>query len=101
LIDEGIVTKEAVTQLLQWQAKNPQSDPRQGVREIGLRMINERELEQIIDRHIEKNKKLVEEKGSGAFSSLMGSVMSEVRGSIEPRVVTEKLKEKLTKASRK
>lgn len=101
LIDEGIVTKEAVTQLLQWQAKNPQSDPRQGVKEIGLRMINERELEQIIDRHIEKNKKLVEEKGSGAFSSLMGSVMSEVRGSIEPRVVTEKLKEKLTKASRK
>jgi glutamyl-tRNA(Gln) amidotransferase subunit E len=101
LIDEGIVTKEAVTQLLQWQAKNPQSDPRQGVRKIGLRMINERELEQIIDRHIEKNKKLVEEKGSGAFSSLMGSVMSEVRGSIEPRVVTEKLKEKLTKASRK
>lgn len=64
-------------------------------------MLTELELEGIIDRHIEKNRKLVEERGSGAFSSLMGSVMSEVRGSIEPKVVTEKLKEKLAKFSGK
>jgi glutamyl-tRNA(Gln) amidotransferase subunit E len=98
LVDEGIMTKEAVIELLKWQAKNPHSDPKLGVNELGLKMITERELEQIIDRHIEKNKKLVEERGSGAFSSLMGSVMSEVRGSIEPGVVAAKIKDKLTKS---
>jgi len=61
-------------------------------------MLSERELEQIIDRHIEKNKKLIDERGEGAFSSLMGSVMSEVRGSIEPKQVTETLKKRLAKA---
>jgi glutamyl-tRNA(Gln) amidotransferase subunit E len=101
LIDEGIMTKEAVTELLKWQSKNPRSDPKLGVNELGLRMISERELEQIIDRHIEKNKKLVEERGAGAFSSLMGSVMSEVRGSTEPRMVTEKIKERLAKLPNK
>jgi glutamyl-tRNA(Gln) amidotransferase subunit E len=97
LVDEGIMTKEAVAELLKWQSKNPRSDPKLGVNQLGLRMISERELEQIIDRHIEKNKKLVEERGSGAFSSLMGSVMSEVRGSIEPGLVAEKIKKKLTR----
>jgi glutamyl-tRNA(Gln) amidotransferase subunit E len=97
LVDEGVVTKEAVGELLKWQSKNPRSDPRSGVKELGLRMITEQELDEIISRHIEKNRKLTEQKGAAAFSSLMGSVMSEVRGSIEPKVVAEKLKEKLRK----
>jgi glutamyl-tRNA(Gln) amidotransferase subunit E len=101
LVDDEIMTKEAVQELLEWQSKNPHSDPRLGAKEIGLRMISEAELDKIIDRHIEKNRKLVEEKGSAAFSSLMGSVMSEVRGSIEPKLVSEKLKEKLATTTRK
>ncbi len=95
LVDEGAVTKEALTDLLKWQATNLNSDPRDGVKNLGLRMLTERELEQIIDRHIEKNQKLVDEKGEAAVSSLMGSVMSEVRGSIEPNLVTKMLKKRL------
>ncbi len=98
LVDEGTVAKEAVTDLLKWQAANLNSDPAEGVEKLGLKMLTEPELEQIIDRHIEKNKKLVDEKGEGAFSSLMGSVMSEVRGSVEPKLVTEALKKRLAKA---
>ncbi len=101
LVDEGAMTKEAVVELLKWQSKNPGSDTRLGVKELGLRMLTETELEEIIDRHIEKNRKLAQEKGVGAFSSLMGSVMSEVRGSIQPKIVTEKLKERLAKFSAK
>jgi len=98
LVDEGAVAKEAVVDLLKWQAANLAEDPVDGVKKLGLRMLSERELEQIIDRHIEKNKKLIDERGEGAFSSLMGSVMSEVRGSIEPKQVTETLKKRLAKA---
>jgi Glu-tRNA(Gln) amidotransferase subunit E-like FAD-binding protein len=95
------MTKEALVELLKWQSRNSHSDPKEGVKELGLKMLTERELEQIVDKHIEKNRRLVEERGAGAFSSLMGSVMSEVRGSIEPKIVTEKLKEKLAKVPKK
>lgn len=98
LVDEGVVAKEAVTDLLKWQAANVNSDPVDGVKKLGLKMLTESELEKIIDRHIEKNKKLVDEKGEAAFSSLMGSVMSEVRGSIEPKLVTDALRRRLTRA---
>lgn len=98
LVYEGKVAKEAVVDLLKWQAANLNLDPADGVSKLGLKMLDERELEQIIDRHIDKNRKLVAEKGEAAFSSLMGSVMSEVRGSIEPRLVTEMLKKRLARA---
>jgi len=98
LVDEGAVAKEAVVDLLKWQGANLTADPVDGVKKLGLRMLSERELEQVIDRHIEKNKKLIDERGEGAFSSLMGSVMSEVRGSIEPKQVTETLRKRLAKA---
>jgi glutamyl-tRNA(Gln) amidotransferase subunit E len=101
LVDQGTVAKEAIADLLRWQAKSPNADPGEGVRELDLRMLTERELEQVIERHIEKNKKLIEDRGPAAFSSLMGSVMSEVRGSTDPKTVTEKLKEKLAQAARK
>lgn len=101
LVDGGTVTKEAVAELLKWQAKNPNSDPRQGVKELGMRMLSEEDLERVIDRHIENNKKLIQERGQGAFSSLMGSVMSEVRGSTDARTVSEKLKRKLAEQAKK
>jgi glutamyl-tRNA(Gln) amidotransferase subunit E len=101
LVDQGAMAKEAIVDLLKWQTKHPNLDPKEGVTELGLHMITERELEQVIDRHIEKNRKLVQEKGSAAFASLMGSVMSEVRGSIEAKVVSEKLKAKLAEAVKK
>jgi len=95
LVDEGKIAKEAMPNLLKWQAKNLDSDPVEGTRALGLRMLSESELEAIIDRHLEKNKKLIQERGLGAFSSIMGSVMSEIRGSTDPKVVSEKIKLKL------
>ena len=99
LVERGTIAKEAMLDLLKWQAKNPDSDPNDGINALGFQMLSETELEIIIDQHLEKNRKLVEEKGSGAFPSLMGSIMSEVRGKTDSKVVTEKLKKKLTKAA--
>lgn len=95
VVEDGSVAKEAVVDLLRWQTRNPRAASRDGVKELGLRMLTQHELETVIMRHIEKNRKLIQERGPGAFSSLMGSIMSEVRGSIDPKMVTEKLKEKL------
>ncbi len=97
LVDAGAVAKEAVSDLLRWQAANLGLDASDGVKKLGLRMLTERELEQIVDRQMEKNRKLIDERGESAFSSLMGSIMSEVRGSVEPKLVTEILRKRLAK----
>jgi len=95
LVDEGLIVKEAAPDLLKWQANNPDSEPKEGIMALRLQIMNESDLEKIIDRHLEKNRKLVNEKGPGAFSSLMGSIMSEVRGKIDSKIVTQKLRQKL------
>jgi glutamyl-tRNA(Gln) amidotransferase subunit E len=99
LVDQGAVAKEAVADLLKWETKHPTADPKDGVTDLGLRTLTVDELEAVIDRHIEKNRKLVQERGAAAFASVMGSVMSEVRGKIDAKIVSEKLKEKLAKAA--
>jgi len=97
LVDAGEIAKETMPELMKWQAKNLQAEPTEAIRSLGLRMLTQTELDSIIDRHISKNKKLVEEKGAAAFPSIMGSIMSEIRGSADPKVVTERVKVKLTK----
>jgi glutamyl-tRNA(Gln) amidotransferase subunit E len=99
LVGNGSVAKEAVAELLKWQVANPNSEPKAGIQSLGLKTLTQGELEQIIDRHIAKNKRLVDEKGEASFSSIMGSVMSEVRGRTDPKVVTDTLKKKLTIAA--
>jgi glutamyl-tRNA(Gln) amidotransferase subunit E len=95
LMAKGAFAKEAMPDLLKWQVSNPNLEPSQGIQNLGLQMLSETELEQVIERHIEKNKKLVETKGQGAFPSIMGSIMSEVRGRTDPKLVTEALKKRL------
>ena len=97
LVDAGEIAKETMPELMKWQAKNLQAEPTEAIRSLGLRMLAQTELDSIIDRHISKNQKLVEEKGAAAFPSIMGSIMSEIRGSADPKVVTERVKVKLTK----
>jgi len=97
LVEDGMIAKEAMPDLLKWQSKNLSSEPRDGIQALGIKMLSDSDLEIIIDQHIEKNRKLIEAKGPAAFASLMGSIMSEVRGSANPRSVSEKLKNKLAK----
>jgi glutamyl-tRNA(Gln) amidotransferase subunit E len=95
LVEDGSIAKEALVDLLKWQASHLSEEPEVGVQRLGLRMLMEKELEPIIDRTIEKNKRLVDEKGQAAFSSIMGAVMSEVRGRADPKLVTDLVKKRL------
>lgn len=99
LIGCGVLTKEAMPELIKWQAKNLQASPTVGIKELGLSLLSKPEVEDIINRHFEKNKNLVAEKGIDAFPSLMGSVMSELRGKADPKVVSQILKNRLESKS--
>jgi glutamyl-tRNA(Gln) amidotransferase subunit E len=95
LVEDGSIAKEALVDLLRWQASHLIEEPEVGVQSLGLRMLTEKELEPIIGRIIEKNKKLLDERGQAAFSSIMGATMSEVRGRADPKLVTELVKKRL------
>ena len=97
LVEDGVIAKEALSDLLKWQVSHGGEELAEGVRSLGLRMLSEKELERLVDQSIEKNRKLVDERGGGAFSSIMGAVMSEVRGRADPKLVTEIVKKRLAK----
>jgi len=97
LVENGKITKEIIPELLKWQTKNLTANPEEGIKMLGIKMLTETELEAIIERHIERNREIIVQRGSGAFASLMGSVMSEVRGSTDPKTVSQKLKERLAR----
>jgi len=101
LADRGAVAKEAMVDLVKWQVKNLNLEPGEGIKSLGLKMLTEKELDEVVSRHIEKNRRLIDERGQGAFSSIMGSVMSEVRGATDPKLVTELVKKKLASVAGK
>jgi glutamyl-tRNA(Gln) amidotransferase subunit E len=96
LLGKGAVAKEAIPDLLKWQVAHPNLDPSEGIQHLGLRILTENELEEIIDRHIEKSKKPVDAKGLEGFPSIMGAVMSEVRGRADAKLVAEIVKKRLS-----
>jgi glutamyl-tRNA(Gln) amidotransferase subunit E len=68
---------------------------------IGLKMLQNEELDRIITMIVERNKSLIEQRGPNAFGPLIGIVMKEVRGKANPALVNELLKKKLERASKR
>ena len=97
LVDAGKTPKEAVPNIISWLAKHEGSIPSEAVKTLGLSMISEQELAHIIDDILSKNEEAVKEKGADAFGFLMGLVMREYRGKVQPEQVSRALKEKLPK----
>ena len=97
----GTVAKEAAPSILAWLAKHSNLTVDDAIRELGMRMLSESELLEIVDRVIDANANLVKEKGDGAYGKIMGLVMSEVRGSADPAAVTRLVKIRIGDKMRK
>jgi glutamyl-tRNA(Gln) amidotransferase subunit E len=111
LVDAGKTPKEAVPNIVSWLAQHEGSipsgeapidadalyNPSEAVKALGLSMISEQELARIIDDIVSKNEEAVRERGADAFGFLMGLVMREYRGKVQPEQVSRALKEKLPK----
>ena len=90
----GELTKEALADVVSWLSKHDKT-VQEAIENLGLRILSKEEITRIIDTAIEKNKKLIEERGANAFGAIMGIVMKEVRGKADARLVGELLKKKL------
>jgi glutamyl-tRNA(Gln) amidotransferase subunit E len=95
LVDQNLVAKESLPDILTWLAKHANSSPEQAIEALGLKMLSRSQLETIIAEILGKNPNLIQERSPNALASLMGIVMREVRGKADARVVNEILREKL------
>lgn len=94
-IDSGTVAKEAAPDVLRSIGRGESMGVSEAVENLGLRSIDESRLSEIIESVVRSNGALIEAKGEGAFSPLMGEVMAQVRGRSDGRLVSRLLKEKL------
>lgn len=94
---EGGVAKEAIDGLLRAIAGEPGLCAKDAASKMGLGNLDISEVENMVDKIIDKRQDFVKEKGLGAVGPLMGVVMAEVRGKVDGKVLSEILKQKINK----
>jgi len=95
VVDSGQVAKEAIPDILSWLAKNPSKSPSEALKALGLETISPEELDAVVSKVVEENKKLIEERGAGALGPLMGTLMRELRGRVDARTLSEILRRRI------
>jgi len=96
-LDNGIVSKEVIPQILELILKGDVKNVEGAIEKLGLTALTDEKLSALVNRIINKNKVLVDEKGIAAFSNLMGQVMSDARGRVDGQKVSDILKDELNK----
>jgi glutamyl-tRNA(Gln) amidotransferase subunit E len=94
-VETGRAAKEAIPDLFRGLAAGDSFD--QVIRKL-VPSVSRQELESLIHRIIADRSEFVEQKGRAALGPLMGLVMTEVRGSVDGRIVSELLKKEIEAA---
>jgi glutamyl-tRNA(Gln) amidotransferase subunit E len=99
LVAEGETAKESVIDILKWLASHPESNAKEALDNLNLRMLTRTDLEEIVTKIVESNRPYIQENGAKAMGKMMNLVMGQVRGKADPHLVTEILRKKLEHAS--
>lgn len=94
LLKNKKIAKEAIEPLLKHFAENPRDKMDSVLELLGLELISEEQLNQIIDEIIRENIDFIKENGQRALGKLMGQVMEQVRGKIDGKIVNDTLNKK-------
>jgi len=94
-VGTGELTKEAVSDVFAWLAKNEGKTEHDAAEALGYKMLSEAELDMLVDRVVAQNKAQIDKLGKGAFGLVMGLVMKEARGKATPDLVSKAIKQKL------
>jgi len=97
LVGSEKISKEAIPEIVTWLSKNEGSTPSEAVEALGLSMISEQDLSNVVEEIIRKNKDVATKKGENALGFLMGLVMQKYRGKVKPDQVKTVLMKKLSK----
>ncbi len=93
-VEDGRAAKEAVPAILEKVASG--SSVPDAVAECAPAVSRDR-LEEIVHTIVTGRQEFVQEKGMGALGPLMGLVMAEVRGSVDGRLVSQVLKQEISR----
>ena len=94
-MSSGKVAKEAAPEVLRTIGRGDADSIAVAMLSMGVKAMSRAELASVIDELLRKSEALVKERGEGAFSPLMGELMSLVRGKADGGLVSRLLREKL------
>lgn len=95
-VDAGLISKEAVPDTLRTLLSKKAMNIQDAIQRLGLAAISEGQLLEVVVNVVERNDALIRQKGEQAFRVLMGEVMSQVRGRVDGKKVSQVLQEKLS-----
>lgn len=95
LFVSGGAAKEVIPDLLIGIAQNPKMDVEDIAKNMGLGQKRVEDIELIVENIINQRIDFVEERGIGAVGPLMGEIMKEFRGSVDGKMLSNILKEKI------
>lgn len=98
LMGEGKIAKEATADVVSWLSKHEGKTIQDAVKELGIQSISKDDLNKLITRIVEENRKIIKERGEGSFGALMGIAMNTLRGKADAALVSRILKEKVREA---
>ena len=95
LIGSGNLMKESLSDVIVWLSRNEGKSVQEAIGGLGLKTISTDELETMIEKVVADNRKLIQERGEASFDVLMGIIMKDLRGKIDPGQASKMLREKL------
>ncbi|MCD4797909.1 MAG: GatB/YqeY domain-containing protein, partial [Methanosarcinales archaeon] len=95
LFVSGGAAKEVIPDLLIEIAQHPEMDVDDVAKNMGLGQKRIEDIERYVENIIDQRIDFVKERGLAAVGPLMGEVMKEFRGSVDGKVLSALLKEKI------
>ena len=92
LLKNDEIGKEALEDIMIKKSEEPDLTIQEIKDELNIEKMSLDQLEQIVENVVDKNTALIKERKMGAMGPLMGELMAEVRGMIDGKIVSDKLK---------
>ena len=94
-LDKGSIAKESVNLIFEQIMKKESRSVKDALDLLNLNEINDDELNNILDKILKDNAKIIKEKGINSIGALMGKSMNILRGKVDGYKINEYLKQKL------
>lgn len=94
-LDSGLIAKESINLIMEKLMNRTTKSVDESITVLGIKSINDEELEKIIDKIIEDNILIIQEKGMEATSALMGKCMTVLRGKVNGKKINDLINNKL------
>ncbi len=94
-VEKSEFAKESIALILENLSKGETKTVAEAIDKLRLKSISKEELVRIVSKVLEENSALIKQKGEGAFGTVMGKVMAQVRGRADGQLVSITIKGKM------